>query len=96
MNDFATDVGANNGERPVVVFADSAGRNVSVFRCEVRAVIAALASPVVTFLEVDLVVTAIACPDLENTLDVHLGDFRLRDAVLRLEELFEDCVIERL
>ena len=49
-----------------------------------------------TFLEVDLVVTAIACPDLENTLDVHLGDFRLRDAVLRLEELFEDCVIERL
>src|SRR5262245_27876020 len=42
FHELATGVGADDGERPVVVFADPAGRDVGVFGREVGAEVAAL------------------------------------------------------
>jgi hypothetical protein len=50
----------------------------------------------VALLEVDLVVRAVLHPDLEDALDVHLGHVLLLEAVLGLEELGEDGVVEGL
>ena len=67
-----------------------------MFGSKVGAGLAAFTSPSVAFLQVDLVVRAIFHPNLEGTLDVHLHHVLLLQAVLGLEELFEDGVIERL
>ena len=61
---------------------------------EVRAVVAALASPGVAFLEIDLVVAAVMGPDLEDTLDVGLADPVAVEPVLLLEQLLEDGLVE--
>ena len=63
---------------------------------KVRAALAALASPGVAFLQIDLVIRAILHPDLEGALDVHLDHVLLLQAVLGLEELFEDGVVKSL
>ena len=67
-----------------------------MFGREVGAGLAAFASPSVAFLQVDLVVRAVFHPDLEGALDVHLHHVLFLQAVLGLEEFFEDGVIERL
>ena len=89
-------VGAHDRERPVVVLADAAGRDVGVLGREVGAHLAALARPLVALLQRHLVVVAVVHPDLEHALDVHLLDVGLLQAVLRLEQLLEDRVVERL
>ena len=63
---------------------------------EVGAVIAAFASPGVALLEVDLVVVAVAHPDLEHALDVHLDHVLAGQAVLGKEQFVEDRVVEAL
>ena len=73
-DDLAAEVGAHDGERPVVVLADAAGGDVGVLGGEVGAVGAALARPGVALLQRDLVVGAVLHPDLEDALDVHLHD----------------------
>ena len=89
-------VGPDDGEGPVVEGADAAGGDVGVLGGEVRAGLAALPGPGVGLLQRDLVVAAVARPDLEDALDVHLGDVGPGEAVLGLEELGEDGVVEGL
>ena len=96
VHQLAADVGAHDGERPVVERADAAGGDVGVLGREVGAHLAALARPRVALLQRDLVVVAVVHPDLEDALDVHLLHVGLLQAVLRLEELLEDGVVERL
>src|SRR5262249_12833000 len=62
----------------------------------VRTALAPFARPRVALLEIDLVVAAVAHPDLEDALDVHLHHVALVEAVLRLEQFLEDGVVERL
>ena len=95
-DDLPPEVGADDRERPVVVLADAAGGDVGVLGREVGAVDAALARPGMALLEVDLVVAAVAHPDLEHALDVHLDHLLLGQAVLGPEELLEDRVVEAL
>ena len=57
---------------------------------------ATLARPGVALLEVDFVVAAVFHPNLEHPFDVHLDHVLLLEAVLRLEQLFEDGVVEGL
>ena len=64
--------------------------------CEVGAALAPFAGPAVRLLEGDLVVGAVVHPDLEDTLDVHFDDVGPGQAVLGLEELGEDGVVEGL
>src|SRR4051794_33086725 len=89
-------VGADDRERPVVVLADAAGRDVGMFGREVGAKLAPLACPLVALLQRHLVIVAVVHPELEHTLDVHLLDVGLLQPVLRVEQLFEDRVVERL
>ena len=89
-------LGAQQRERPVAERADAPGRDVGVLGGEVGARGAALAGPGVRLLERDLVVAAVAHPDLEHALDVHLGDVGPGQPVFRLEELGEDRVVEGL
>ena len=96
VHQVATDLGAHDGERPVVERADAAGGDVGVLGGEVGAHLAALARPRVALLERHLVVVAVVHPDLEDALDVHLLHLGLLQAVLGLEELLEDGVVERL
>ena len=96
LDDLLAELGAHDRERPVVVLADAAGGDVGVLGGEVGAVLAALPRPLVALLEVDLVVRAVAHPDLEHALDVHLDHLGLGQAVLGLEQLGEDGVVERL
>ncbi len=63
---------------------------------EVRAQGAALAGELVRLLEGHLVVAAVARPDLEDALDVHLDDVGAGQAVARREEPLEDRVVEGL
>src|SRR5438552_13156518 len=65
LHEVAPGVGAHDRERPVVVLADSAGRDVGVLRGEIGTELAALASPLVALLERHLVVVAVVHPDLE-------------------------------
>ena len=94
LDHLNSEIGAHNRQRPVIVFADTAGGNICVLRREVRAVVAALASPAVAFLEIDLVIGAVLHPDLEGAFDVHLHHVLLLEAVFGLEELAEDRVVE--
>src|SRR6478752_2218672 len=96
VHDLPPDVGADDRERPVVELADPTGRDVGVLGREVRAGLAALTRPRVALLERHLVVVAVLHPDLEDALDVHLLHLGLLEAVLRLEQLLEDGVVERL
>ena len=89
-------LGPQQGERPVPEGADASGGDVGVFGREVGAAGAALPGPGVRLLQRDLVVAAVLHPDLEDALDVHLDDVRPGQPVLRLEELAEDGVVERL
>src|SRR3954471_298924 len=95
-DDLPSDRRADDRQRPVVVGADAAGGDVGVLGREVGTQLAALTRPGVALLEVDLVVVAVLHPDLEDALDVHLHHVFLLQAVLGLEELLEDGVIERL
>ena len=88
--------GADDREGPVVVLADSARGDVGVLGGEVGAVVAALPGPGVALLERHLVVVAVAHPDLEDALDVHLHDLVLGQPVLGPEQFLEDRVVERL
>ena len=96
LHQLAAGVGAHDRERPVVVLADAAGGDVGVLGREVGAHLAALTRPLVALLQRHLVVRAVVHPDLEHALDVHLLDVCLLQAVLRLEQLLEDRVVERL
>ena len=89
-------LGAQQGKGPVAEGADAAGGDVGVLGREVGAGLAALAGPGVCLLERDLVVAAVAHPHLEDALDVHLHDLGPLQAVLGLEELGEDGVVEGL
>jgi len=90
------EVGPDDRQRPVVVLPDPAGGDVGVLGGEVGAHLAAIAGPGVALLERYLVVIAVLHPDLEDALDVHLLHVLLLKAVLGLEELLEDRVVERL
>ncbi len=81
--DVATVLGPDEGERPVVEGADATGRDVGVLGGEVGARVAPLPGEGVRLLEGDLVVAAVAHPDLEDALDVHLGDVLAGEAVAR-------------
>ena len=94
-DDLAAQFGPHDCQRPVVVLADAPGGDVGVLGGEVRTVVAALSGPGVALLEVDLVVVAVAHPDLEDAFDVHLDHFLFAEAVLGPEELLEDGVVER-
>src|SRR5712691_4386020 len=94
--DLAADVGANDRQRPVIERADTTGGDVGVLGREVRARLAAFARPRVAFLQRNLVIVTVAHPDLEHAFDVHLHHVLLLEAVLGLEELFEDGIVERL
>ena len=96
LDHLLAEFGAHDGERPVVVLADAAGGDVGVLGGEVGAARAALTRPLVALLQVDLVVRAVLHPDLEDALDVHLHHVLLLQAVLGLEQLGEDRVVERL
>ena len=63
---------------------------------EVGAALTALPGPGMALFERYLVVPAVARPDLEHALDVHLHDVGPAQAVLGLEELGEDGVVEGL
>ena len=71
-NDFTTYRSSNNSERPVTVFTDAPGRNVSMFCSEIGAIITTLSSPGVAFLQINFVVAAIVGPNLEDTFNVRL------------------------
>src|SRR5437588_2810133 len=96
VHDLAAHVGSDDRQRPVVERADSARADIGVLGREVRAELAALPRPGVALLERHLVVAAVPHPDLEHALDVHLDHVLLAQAVLRLEELLEDGVVEGL
>ena len=67
-----------------------------MFSSKVRAMVATLSCPSVTFLQVDLVVAAIMGPDLEDTFDICLLNRVAVETILLLEEFFENCFIEGL
>src|SRR5438270_2454798 len=95
-DDLPADRRAHDRQRPVVVGTDAARRDVGMLGGEVGAEFAALTRPGVALLERHLVVVAVLHPDLEDALDVHLHHLLLLEAVLGLEELGEDRVVERL
>src|SRR5438094_1086110 len=78
LHEVAPGVGAHDRERPVVVLADSAGRDVGVLGREVGTEQTAFTGPRVAFLERHFVVLPVVGPDLETALDVHLLDRRAR------------------
>src|SRR5271156_3672590 len=64
--------------------------------CEVGAGLAPFSSELVSFFQGNLVVTAVAHPQLEYPFDVHLHYLLASEAVASLEQLGEYRVIERL
>src|ERR1700722_3601520 len=66
VDDVATGVRADDGERPVVEGPDPSGRDIGVLGREVGARLAPLARPGVALLQRDLVVRAVLHPDLED------------------------------
>ncbi len=94
--DLTAQLGAYDREGPVGEGADAAGGYVGVLGGEVGAGLAALPGPGMALLEGYLVVVAVAHPDLEHALDVHLDHVLLAQPVLGFEQLGEDGVVEGL
>ena len=95
-DDLAPEVRAHDRQGPVVVLPDAAGGDVGVLGGEVGTGLAPFAGPGVAFLQRHFVVVAVVHPDLEHALDVDLLHVLLAEAVLGLEQLLEDGVVERL
>jgi hypothetical protein len=88
-NYFSTYRGSDDGQGPVTVFSNAAGRNVCVFGSEIRAVVAPFPSPCMAFLEIDFVVTAVMGPDLENALNICLLYCATVETVFLFKQFFE-------
>ena len=67
-----------------------------MFCSEVGAALAAFASPLMTFLQIDLMERTIVHPDLEGALDVHLHHVLLLQAVFGFKQFRENGVVECL
>ena len=91
---FFAQFGAYNAQGPVIIFTDAAGRNICVLGREVWAHLATLASPFVTFFQINFVIRAVAHPNLKHTLDIHLDHFFFFQTIFRQEQFFENCIVK--
>ena len=67
-----------------------------MFSSEIWAMVAALSCPRVALLQVDFVVAAVMCPDLEDAFDICLFDCVTVKAIFLFKEFFENRFIEGL
>ena len=67
-----------------------------MFCSKVRTALATFASPLMTFLQINLMEGTIVHPDLEGALDVHLHHVLLLQAVLGFKQFRENCIVECL